>query len=416
MVKMVTNSVFSSLRLKVMNKKFIIVNLLFIVVCMGLSFNNTLHVEAKTRNTVLDQVQIDPAKVKSDLTNLIKEPFDVEVNGASVVINFHQVLLSTDQYLKSKIYSISSALLSQNVKPEVIVAVWKNINSDYEYKAAVTKEDLELYNNGSITYDMLLSKIKTVKNEAKRGENLEEVLEQPTKLQLSSTKIPPNPVSKPDLKPRVPEESFYTPILKPIVREDFKVEADCNSVFVRVYAPPSAVDGAFERINYDLIKRIMGVNPSLGKIEITWQPHDGGFGKQASLAGIYIRDFYKKKITDNELKEVIFISSIEPESRHLNAVVDVVKMDVPIDNLRKAKELRQAANIFRQNGKYDSAIRTYKQAVKFNPNDYLSYYWIGEVYILLEDNKKACENFNQSLGLNPGFRMADEALAKVKSK
>src|SRR3989339_385174 len=123
MVKIVTNSVFSSLRSKVMNKKFIIVNLLFIVVCMGLSFNNTLQVEAKSRNTVLDQVQIDPVKVKSDLINLIKEPFDIEVNGASVIINFHQVVLDTDQYLKSKLYSISSILLSKNIKPEVIVAV-----------------------------------------------------------------------------------------------------------------------------------------------------------------------------------------------------------------------------------------------------------------------------------------------------
>lgn len=397
-----------------MNKKFIIVNLLFIAVCMGLSFDNALQVEARSRKKIIQQVQIDQKKVESDLANVIKEPFNVECNGASIVINFHEVVLTTDQYLKSKLYSIASVLLSNNIDPEVIVAIWKNINSDYEYKAAVTKDDLANYNKGLITYDLLLSKMKTVKNQAKRDTSLDEVLEEPTKLQLSSTKLPPAPPSQRDLRPKIPAENFYTPILTPLVREDFDVKTDDNSVIVRVFAPPSEHDDAFERINFDIIKRIMGVNPSLARIDVLWQQEEGGFGKQASLAGIYIKDFYKKKITHNELKEVIFISTIEPESRHLNEIMDVVKLDVPIENLRKAKELRQAANIFRLNGKYDSAIRTYKHAIKFNPNDYLSYYWLGEISILLNDDKKAVSYFNKSLGLNPGFRRADESLAKLK--
>ncbi len=116
------------------------------------------------------------------------------------------------------------------------------------------------------------------------------------------------------------------------------------------------------------------------------------------------------------MKEVILVSSIEPTSRHLNEVLSVAKIDVPIDNLRKSKQLRQAANVFRLNKKYDSALRTYKQALKFNPNDFLSYYWMGVIYIELNDLTKAKANLNKSLGLNPQFRKADETLAKIRNQ
>ncbi|MEW5820516.1 MAG: tetratricopeptide repeat protein, partial [Cyanobacteriota bacterium] len=250
------------------------------------------------------------------------------------------------------------------------------------------------------------------------NDTLESNLEEPARIYLSSQdKLVKSPIpdERPNLKPQIPPESFYTPILKPIIKEAFAVTSESNFVTINIYAKPDEDDNLLKDKAYEIMRRIMGVNPSLGKIVINWQPEQGGFGKSASLAGIYIKDFFSKKITRNELKEVIFTAAIEPESRHLNEVMDIAKVEVPIDNLRKGKELRTAANIYRQNKKYDSAIRTYEQAIQFNPNDFLSYYWIGEVYAELKEFDKAKVSLSKALGLNPDFRQADESLARIKS-
>lgn len=391
----------------------LIVVLLMITICKNIA-------EAKTRQPFNDPAaaSVQQENIKTQLARIINTPFDVEVNDNTTIINLHSVILTTDNYLKNKLFSIASYLVNNKIASEVIIIVWQGIDSNYAYKAAMVKDDMVSYNKGLIDYATLFSRMKIVKSElARENNNLEEVLETPpSKLTLSPAENLVKSTDEPALKPKIPPESFYSPILKPLISEDFNVISEENYVTVNIAAKPIETSSELRNKAYDIMRRVIGVNPSLSKIVINWQPEEGCFGKTASLAGIYIKDFFLKKITPSEIKEVIFVSSIEPTSRHLNEVLQVAKIDIPIENLRRAKELREAATIYTQNKKYDSAIRTYKQAIKLNPNDYLSYYWLGEIYIIKENFKEAQECLNKSLGLNPEFRKADETLAKIKLK
>jgi tetratricopeptide (TPR) repeat protein len=355
-------------------------------------------------------------EVKTKLSSLIKEPFDVEVNVANITVNFHEVIITADDYLKNKLFSIASFLLTNEMAPAVIITSWKDLDSNYAYKAAIVKDDLEAYNKGQIDYKTLFSKIKIAKSQLQElSDSLDDNLEK-TKLQLSPTESLVSSDTKPVIKPDIPPETFYTPILKPIIKEDFYVIASENVVSITIQSSPDSENATIRDKAYEIIRRIMGVNPSLSKIDVSWQTEQEGYGKSASLAGIYIKDFFRKKMQPYEVKEVILISSIEPRSRKLNKVSPVARMDVPVENLRKAMKLREAANVYRLNKKNDSAIRTYKRAIKYNPNDYLSYYWLGELYMDQNEFDKAEDFLNKSVGLNPEFRKADETLSKLKSK
>lgn len=396
------------------NKRTFNLVLLFALLLFSVGLNGDYaHAWGRKKAKKVFKSSITAQQIQPELSKSISDPYTLEVNDGSVSVNFSQVLSTSDQFLKSKLFTIASVLVSNNLSPEIVIATWKDINSNYEYKAAVVKDDLVNYNKGILSYTDLFNKMKVVKSVMSRqNDDLTSNLEK-TKLTISSKPyIPENNVKQ---KPKTSTESFYTPILIPVIKENFTVLPEQNYVIVNVFASPPASEDEFKNKVYNIMRSIIGVNNSLEKIEVNWQPEDGDFGKQASLAGIYIKDFFRKRISANELKEVIFVSSLEAKSRHLNTVVVQAKMDVPIDKIRKAKDLREAANIYRSNKKYDSAIRTYKQAIKYNPNDYLSYYWIGDIYFAQSDNKKAKEYLQKSLGLNPEFRKADETLAKIES-
>lgn len=399
-----------------MRKTIFVTNLILLIFSCNFVFCATAESRSKKKPGSTFEITIPREELKTSLSTLITEPFDVEINGSNITIDFHTVILTTDQFLKNKLYSIASYLLSKNINPEVIVTVWQDLDTDSAYKAAVVKDDLADYNKGLISYNELFSRMKIVKSQLSSDETLKDALAETEKLHLSSSDLLVKTTDKPDLKPKIPPESFYTPILKPLIKADFSVKPDDNAVDVIVYKYPAEENRSIKEDAYKIMRSIMGVNPSLGKITVTWQASEGDFGKTASLAGIYIKDFFSKKITLEEMKEIILISTIEPTSRHLNEVSHIARLDVPIDNLRKGKELREAANIYRQNKKYDSALRTYKQAIEFNPNDFLSYYWMGEIYKETKDYDKARESLSKALGLNPEFRQADESLAQIKEK
>jgi tetratricopeptide (TPR) repeat protein len=382
----------------------------------GFQYSPALQAKPDTSDFDPFTADIYPEQVKQTLTPIITEPYDVEVNASSVIINFHQIILTTDNYLKNKLFSIASNIVSHKLDPEVIITTWKDLDSNYVYKAALVTDDLIKYQKGLINYTTLFSKMKIAKSQIERQIDTVETAVEKTKLQISPSDSLARQIQKPDLKPKLPPETFYTPILKPLIKNDFTVDAKENYVIITIYSMPDSENYQVKDQAYDIIRRIIGVNPSLNKIEINWQPEEKGYGKTASLAGIYIKDYFRKKMKPNEVKEVIMLTSIEPQSRALNNVPEVAKMDIPVENLRKAMKLREAANIYRENKKYDSALRTYRQAIKINPNDYLSYYWMGEIFIATDDIDKARESLTKSVGLNPGFRKADETLAKIQHK
>lgn len=357
-------------------------------------------------------------EIKTKLNQVISEPYELELNNINISINFHKLDSINEHYLKKRLFSLATFLLENNMAPDVVIAKWLDIANNYSYKAAVVKDDLILYKSGQMNYEDLFNKIKVVKSQIEDPDiNIKQVLttanDDKSVLKLSPSTNDLLVTDKPKLKPQKSMDNFYIPILKLLIHDDFTVDAQDNYVIVNIKASPLDEDQTRTK-SFEIYKSIIGVNPSLSKIVICWQSEKGAFGKTASLAGVYIKDYFKRKLTSNELKEVILITTIEPECQQINKIDPLVKLDVPIDNLRKAKELRDAANIYRQNKLYESAIRTYKQAIKFNPNDYLSYYWLGEAYLAQNSTDKAKENFNKSLGLNPTFKKADDALTKLK--
>lgn len=368
------------------------------------------------------KIVIEQQALKKKLQTIVKEPFDININASNIEINVHKVILTSEKYLKNKLYSISSLITKSYPAKNKIITIWKDLNSNYEYKASISGEELGLYKEGRITYKKLFSMIQIEKSRMKNLTNtLEDNLEEPTNYQYKQQKELTKDVENQSTlfqptKPIYPKENYYTPILKPIIKNDFYVSAQDNNVTVHIIARPPEDMQALKNVAYQILHKIMSKNSSLNKIQINWQEIECGYGKSASLAGIYIKDYFKKRITKGELKEVLFIATIEPTSRRLNPVMAVPRIDVPIENIRKSKDLREAANIYRSNKKYDSAIRTFKHSIKMNPNDYISYYWLGEIYKEKKEFAQAREYFNKSLGLNPDFRRADESLAKIKHK
>lgn len=394
--------------------------LCFLFIAMAV-YNTNVYcvnsVEARSnKKTQIYCTTLEAKEIKNKLETIVKENFDVELNNTNISINFHEIVITADNYLKNKLYTISSFLTTNKLAPPVIIATWKDLNSNYIYKAALAKDDLIDYNKGRINYETLFSKIKIVKSQINRvNETLDDAL-QATKLRISPQNELEKEITVIPLRPKLPPEKFYTPILKPLIHDDFQIEAKEDYVIINIFANPDEDNNIIVNKAFVIMKRVMGVNPSLNKIIINWQSEECAYGKTASLAGIYFKDFFNNKITSNEMKSFIMVSSIEPESRHLNQVEPVAKIDVPVENLRKCKELREAANIYRDNNKLDSAIRTYKQAIKFNPNDFLSYYYLGEIFAEKNEFKKARDYLNISLGLNPDFKKADELLARIKYK
>lgn len=405
-----------------MKKHILLTSLIGLALVVNASGNSSLKAADNSTLQNSQKTRIEQQDLQNSLQKIVTEPFDIAINASNIEINIHKVILTSDQYLKNKLYSISSMITKSYPTKENIIAIWKDLNSNYEYKASVSGEDLSMYKKGLIPYKTLFSKIQIEKSPMKNlTSTLEENLEEPTSYEYKQQEaLTPYVENQSTLyqptKPIYPKENYYTPILKPYIRAPFYITAEDNNVSVFINeAPPENIQ-SLKNLAYQILHQIMSKNSSLNKIEINWQAEECGFGKTVSLAGIYIKDYFTKKITQNELKEILFISTIEPTSRRLNPVMEVPRIDVPIDNIRKSQDLRDAANIYRTNKKYESAIRTFKHSIKMNPNDYLSYYWLGEIFSEQGEYAKAREYFNKSLGLNPDFRMADESLAKIKDQ
>ncbi len=66
--------------------------------------------------------------------------------------------------------------------------------------------------------------------------------------------------------------------------------------------------------------------------------------------------------------------------------------------------------------KLDEAIEVFKMNVKFYPNSWNTYDSLGEAYALAGDKKKAIENYEKSMKMNPKSESGPPALAKLKQK
>jgi len=146
---------------------------------------------------------------------------------------------------------------------------------------------------------------------------------------------------------------------------------------------------------------------------VLWQGDDFSFGKKASISSVYILDFLNNRISTENFVNHISIQLIEPKFIRKNIVEPAIILQIPYENTVISAKLREKANIYRIDGNNESALRIYNQSIKLNPNDYISMYWIGEIYKNQKQNVSAKEYFTKALSLSPDFKSADDALYEI---
>lgn len=368
-------------------------------------------------------------KLHNKLDKILEKPYSISQTESKTTIILHQVPSTSEQYLKTKLFTLATTLLSDLDTQKVVSAIWKELDSNYSYIAEVTKDDLLLYQKGLINFNTLMTKITTSESiESRKAANLNDALhyKSPKNLENANPKEFKRSTyfNHPDVSVLKEEnlsqqmdtvpKPYYTPFLKTLIRDPFTVSEEYNYLTIVIRAEPTETEEVLREKAYRIIKKVLSINPAFGKISVLWQPQEGAFGKQASLAGVYIEDYFNNKLSEKEFKDIIFISSLEPYSRRLNKVQKRMLVDVSEINIKKAKELRESADIYRVKEQFETAEKTYREAISYDPNDYLSYYWLGEIYIKQKEFNKAEEALETSLSINPDFRKADEILAKIR--
>jgi|GEM_PF-3144700 len=177
-------------------------------------------------------------------------------------------------------------------------------------------------------------------------------------------------------------------------------------------APEDLIDQ--RKAAFKILKPLLTKNVSIA--EVIWQKDVSMFGKKASISNVYITDFLNKKINEEKFVGYINVELVEPLPFRKNIVKSAIFTDVSYENIAAAAKLRENADIYRILGNNDSALRIYKQVIKLNPNDYISMYWIGEIYKNLHNDVSAKKYFSKALGYSPDFKSADDALYEIIQK
>ena len=157
------------------------------------------------------------------------------------------------------------------------------------------------------------------------------------------------------------------------------------------------------------------INTNLIKASVIWQKDNYSYGKMASISNIYIKDYLEKKITREKFIEFFELEDINPSKLHKN---DIYKTEIkPVSDIfiKYSQILRQNADIYRDNRDFNSAIRIYNEAIELNPNDTLSFYWIGEIYKDQKQIDKAKEYYIKALSIDPNFKAADDELYELEN-
>jgi len=78
-----------------------------------------------------------------------------------------------------------------------------------------------------------------------------------------------------------------------------------------------------------------------------------------------------------------------------------------------AKKHYDLGKKLRDEGKYEEAIKEFKESIKLNPNNPKAYYRIGQIYLKLEKYDDAIDYFEQSLKIDPSRGDSYKNLAKA---
>lgn len=163
---------------------------------------------------------------------------------------------------------------------------------------------------------------------------------------------------------------------------------------------------AFKILRPLLKKNLMTAN-------VLWQKDEFSFSKKASLSSVYISDYLNNKITAEKLIEHISIELVEPQEYRKNGIPKTLQEEVSQINCIISDKLRETANFYRSEGNFESALRIYKQSAELNPNDYISIYWVGEIYRQTGKYDIAIEYLSKAISLSPDFKSANDALYEI---
>lgn len=141
-------------------------------------------------------------------------------------------------------------------------------------------------------------------------------------------------------------------------------------------------------------------NDKLLKASVIWQEDEISYGVEVSISHVYIFEYLKRRISKTNFINKFQISFIDPEEN----IVKNNKYSVSTEDIRKAKQLRESADVFRHHNDYEAALRTYLQSLESNPADCISLYRVAEIYLnsgeidLSEEYCKTIELTNPSFG------------------
>lgn len=128
------------------------------------------------------------------------------------------------------------------------------------------------------------------------------------------------------------------------------------------------------------------------------------------------QEFYQKKEYDTAIE--YFYKSVTLNKNNAQAYNNLAmsywcKGNAPltIKYFKKANSIKKCytqplvnlSNIYKQLG--DSANQFYylQKAIKYNNNDYLAYYWLGDYYRVLDKYPQAIQNYKEVVKINPKF-------------
>jgi tetratricopeptide (TPR) repeat protein len=195
---------------------------------------------------------------------------------------------------------------------------------------------------------------------------------------------------------------------------DGHIIQDGNIRIIKVTSPPPDNKNRLKEQAFTLL--IPYLSKDIEKASVIWQKDEFSYGKMASIANVYIQNYLDRQISIKDFIDNFKIDDVEPAPLHKNNIAQITVNSVSQQLIEQSDQLRGKADLYRLNGKYDSAIRIYKQALDLNPNDTIALFWLAEIYKSQNDLKLAEVYYTKALSIDPDFRAADDALFELKNR
>jgi len=197
-------------------------------------------------------------------------------------------------------------------------------------------------------------------------------------------------------------------------RDEYKITVHENIVLIKTSLDLPKDDYNQRLAVYEIISPYLHLYPQ--KITILWQKDIYSYGKLFSVSKTYINEFYTKKMTKSEFIEKISEKDLTPVNISKNGIAKITLAKVESLRIQKSYELREKGDLYRFIEDYESAIRLYRKSIEYNPDNYLSFYYLGEIFQIKNMPAEAKKYYIRSIQLNPGFKAANDKFFELLNK